>query len=514
MDQDLHLYWGDMHTNIHHRHMGTLDDTFEAARANLDFFPVAYYPFYYYSMPGGLAVESIGQRDQFLEDWDEILAATARYYQPGSFVTFPGYEWHGDRRFFGDHNVFYYDRGPLTAAVTLPHLYSHLRRTRGIAIPHHTAYNVGERGKDWEYQDDALSPFAEIYSSHGSSEGCNTPLGMDSNMDMGPRVGGGSIQDGLEHGHRIGIMASGDSHTGYPGPWGTGLMGLYARELTREAIWEAFMARRLYGVTGDRIRLDFRLNGHLMGSELAAKPPLQFDGRVVGSAPIDRIELLRDNRVVQTYCHAGTWEVLEGTDACRFKVRVECGWGISPMHGVESEPKVWEGHTRVDGGHILGCEGLFTTFGQHWRRESDQEYSWQLTTLPRQPGVSNTQGLVFEIEASRSDHIRLNIGEEELSFHVSEALRRSRVEAFLQETRPAIEKLFQVAVTDIENRGDVFWHNAYKMKVHLAVPRAAYDVPYRFVEEQVPPGRHWYYLRVSQTNGQMAWSSPIWVDVP
>ena len=32
-----------------------------------------------------------------------------------------------------------------------------------------------------------------------------------------------------------------------------------------------------------------------------------------------------------------------------------------------------------------------------------------------------------------------------------------------------------------------------------------------YTDENLSPGKHWYYLRVIQDNGEMAWSSPIWV---
>ncbi|NPV07411.1 MAG: DUF3604 domain-containing protein [Anaerolineae bacterium] len=515
MDEGLNLYWGDMHTNVHHHHMPSLEDTFAAALAHLDFFPIAYYPFYYYQAAGKLQVETVGQRDQFLEDWEEVLRQVERHNDPGRFVTFAGYEWHGDRRFYGDHNVFYFGRGPLTAAQSLPHLYAHLRRARGIAIPHHTAYQVGERGKDWHYHEDDLSPFAEIYSSHGSSEGCNTPFTLERNQDMAPRVSGGSIQDGLAHGYRIGIMASSDSHNGYPGPWGSGLMGVYAAELSRPALWEAFLQRRVFGVTGDRMALAFRLNGHFMGSDIRAHPPMEITGTVVGSDAIDRIELLRDNRVVHTLCHADRWEVPQGGGPHRLKLRLQCGWGLSPRYGVRAEPRTWRGVTEVDRGRIISCEGLFTDFGQSFTQEGERSVSWQLTTPPRESGRSNVQGMVFEIEAPLSAHVRIQVGDEDWGFHVSEAFHRSRVVTFQHQTREEVQTLLGVGqLSEVENLGDVLWHNSAKMKAHLAVPEAAYRVPFTFVDEEVPPGRHWYYLRVAQLNGQMAWSSPVWVEVP
>ena len=42
--------------------------------------------------------------------------------------------------------------------------------TEAIGIPHHVAYQLGSRGKNWATHDENFSPFAEIYSSHGCSE--------------------------------------------------------------------------------------------------------------------------------------------------------------------------------------------------------------------------------------------------------------------------------------------------------------------------------------------------------
>jgi len=244
------LFWGDSHTNIHGEDSvfksppltrDRLKRIMEAAKEHLDFFPVAYYPFEW-DCKKGFFIESVGQRKRFLEDWKLIQEAVAKNNYPGEFVTFLGYEWHGDRRRYGDHNVYYLrDYEQLDSSRTIQELYENLRRTDAIVIPHHTGYQVGERGKDWSFFDEELSPFAEIYSSHGSSEGCDTPLPL-TNPSMGPRVSGGTIREGLDRGYKFGIIASGDNHRDYPGEWGNGLMAVFARELTRKSLWESFTA--------------------------------------------------------------------------------------------------------------------------------------------------------------------------------------------------------------------------------------------------------------------------------
>ena len=95
-----------------------------------------------------------------------VQDATRKNNEDGAFVTFPGYEWQGDAS-SGDHNVVYFAEGlPVYCVNTLTELYERLRQHKAIAIPHHTAYRVGLRGKDWSVHDDELSPFAEQHLWH------------------------------------------------------------------------------------------------------------------------------------------------------------------------------------------------------------------------------------------------------------------------------------------------------------------------------------------------------------
>jgi len=40
------------------------------------------------------------------------------------------------------------------------------------------------------------------------------------------------------------------------------------------------------------------------------------------------------------------------------------------------------------------------------------------------------------------------------------------------------------------------------------------DAEFEYRDNDVGPGEHWYYVRVEQQNGALAWSSPIWVRYP
>ena len=47
-----------------------------------------------------------------------------------------------------------------------------------------------------------------------------------------------------------------------------GITGVFAPELTRDAIFEALQKKRVYGTTSTKIAVDFRLDGYFMGSEI------------------------------------------------------------------------------------------------------------------------------------------------------------------------------------------------------------------------------------------------------
>jgi len=51
-------------------------------------------------------------------------------------------------------------------------------------------------------------------------------------------------------GHRFGLIGSTDHHSAHPGSHGHGRVAAWASELTRDGIWKAFLARRVYAPIG------------------------------------------------------------------------------------------------------------------------------------------------------------------------------------------------------------------------------------------------------------------------
>jgi hypothetical protein len=289
----------------------------------------------------------------------------------------------------------------------LPALYARLRQRRAFAIPHHTGYEARWRGKDWDIHDEELSPVMEIFSSHGSSEGCATPAPLETNESMGPRVTEGTYQAALARGLRIGAIGSNDG-SGLPGRWGLGRAAVLAESCTREAIWQAIAQRRTYAVTGDRMLLDLRVEGAPMGSVIRTGRSVDVEVAVTGSHAIDRVELLRNNVVADTYCHAGTWEEARMA-ARRVKVEMELGWGPVTSYGLDAPGSTWDGRLTVSGGRLAGIEKCFSLFGQRVDALDETTCSFHLVTAGRTQArnANATQSLVFEIVGDRDAQLEL-----------------------------------------------------------------------------------------------------------
>lgn len=513
MPEGFNLFWGDAHCNVRIYQQDRWDDIFAEAARILDFFPVAYYPFEHVKYGRGLDVETVRNLPQFQDHWKTINELTAKYHEPGQFVTFPGYEWHGNRERWGDHNVFFPKEGcPLLDTWDLPDLVAELKRYDAVAFPHHTGYMPGERGKDWSFHDPETIPLAEIFSAHGCSESDDTPVPMIRNTNMGPRTSGGTIVDGLLRGHKFGIMASNDSHHGFAGTYGVGLMGIYAGELTREAVWEAVRSRRAYGVTGDRIQLEFDVDGLFMGgaAEKPGKGPVRASWRVSGADAIDRVELIRNGEVIDAYHHLFSRKDFKGG---RLKVRVEAGWGPDAADGFEAASKEWPGSVEVEGGRVLSVQPCFTRPTNRAAVDGGRGV-FRFVTFQRNSDYSRRagdEGAVFEIDCPQDARVVLDIDGAKHEFTPPQLLEGARLFVQYDGIKRMVAEQFDVGGNEVDNP-DVFFHNAWKYRLHRAAPDFAFEASGEFVDERPPGGESFYYLRVFQRNGQAAWSSPVWIS--
>ena len=134
-------------------------------------------------------------------------------------------------------------------------------------------------------------------------------------------------------GYRVGVVCHSDDHKGRPGAtrpgastFGAigGLTCYLMPELSRDALFTALRARRHYGTTGTRLWLDLAgrfdapvtrfsddpqlgpaqresTREALMGDIIRpGAVPMRLSAEVIGTAPIERVDVLHGARVVQT----------------------------------------------------------------------------------------------------------------------------------------------------------------------------------------------------------------------
>ena len=154
------IYWGETYDNVCQRPNCpvSMAQNVAYARDHLDFYAPAQYVSAHVELeardgamrqdkPATMVLEQWKDDETLAREWQELQEQTRAFYEPGAFVTFPGYEWQGDGR-WGDHNVIFSEEGNAIVKVnTLPELYAGLRGLNAVAIPHHTAYIEGCRGK-------------------------------------------------------------------------------------------------------------------------------------------------------------------------------------------------------------------------------------------------------------------------------------------------------------------------------------------------------------------------------
>lgn len=499
--------WADMHANPHHNQVDQLEQWYQHAKQAMDFWPIAYYPFAIRRTPTGAELEDLIPETDLRADWEAVLAL-ARHAEAEGWPLFPGYEWQGNGS-DGDHNVFF----PTTSAqmihpMTYEELRDALKPSGAIGIPHHVAYQPGSRGKNWATHDPEFSPFAEIYSSHGCSENDDGPIGMERHEHMGPRTSVTCYEAALDQGIEVGCIASGDNHA-VPGECDHGMMCVLAASRSREDIWQGLRARRVYGVSRSRMTINATLGGADIGGRVAPGPAkLVLD--LTAANAIDRVELLKDNILDTMLVHSGTWERAPLPERFAFKFEVEFGWGPETSIFPDAAKKLWQGRLDVPG-RILSVEKLWNTFGQQIIDQQDRSCEFQLTTHRGTesgkwmgPSQVRRESLIFEVEGSIDDVLKLTVDGEVYELPVRQILQGTRIYAQYSQSEQHITEKFGPTP---HYRDDLIWHCAFKFRVRRGVPASAYTLHHTQLLDLEQGSQ--YRLRVWLKNGDAAWVSPF-----
>lgn len=251
--------------------------------------------------------------------WNYFADATRGFHDPHRFVTFLGLEWTDNR--FGHRNVYYPgDEGPNIIPGLdgeLDDIYRIAKEHRALVIPHHSAN--ARMGVDWSLgHAPEVERLVEMYSIWGNSErpaadGNPRPVKRHGNEKAGQHV-----VDALRMGRRYGFVGGGDIHDGRPGDdlqmaqpmsgdasygagfYRQGITGFWAKELTRESLWDALWSRRVYATSNIRPVIRFSVNGHPMGSETTAGGGANvIEASVASEVPLGAVEVVKDGETLR-----------------------------------------------------------------------------------------------------------------------------------------------------------------------------------------------------------------------
>ena len=410
-------------------------------------------------------------------DWAETQAATARQQEDGHFVTLLGVEWSGASAVGGDHNLYFpgddaalhrcshefvADRSDIATDLThVDDVYAHYRGSDTLVAVH-----VGGRTADLSWHESTLDRLLEVHSTHATSEWF--------------------LHDALRRGYRMGVVAGSDSVDGRPGGSHPGHMGVRNLRggltavslpaLTRAALWDALKARRCYATTGERILLSLAAGDARMGDEIRVARLPAFNVTVEGTAPIETIDFYCDDRCIASADPMG--------DAYVASNAVRIAWSGASAPGNWQRARMdWDGALRIDGATIRAAHPwAFDTPDEGVRDVRDHRVTWRSIT------AGDWDGVVLELD----DPARA-----ELTFVTAPMTLR-------------------MPLADLGARPRTFAADAPQRRVELRRLPAVAPAPGwqgSFEDAAPAPGAHAYWVRVRQSDGALAWSTPIFVTL-
>ena len=478
----LRRYWGDLHGQSGETiGMGTAESYFRYAR-DLAFLDIV-----------GHQGNDFQITDAF---WAELNRLTAAFDAPGRFVCLPGYEWSGNTGMGGDRNVFFRreDR-PIRrsshilvdgqtssrAVYTADELFRALDGEDAVVIAH-----VGGRYADIKSAHDGrIERSVEVHSTWGTFEWL--------------------LHDAFEKGYRVGVVCHSDDHKGRPGAtrpgastFGAigGLTCYFMPALTRDALFEALRRRRHYGTTGTRLFLDLRASFAqpvtsfsedpqlAPGKEFAVREasmgdiirpgsaPMRLAAEVIGTAPIERLDVLHGANVVQTA------RPFAASDLGR---RVRVTWQGAEYRGRGRET-TWQGKLMLTGNRIARFAPV--NFLNPERKVVEVSpgaaLAWSSVTTGNLAGIDiwldevrrGTLALETNVVSGEVDLAKLDDGT--VAFDGGGLARRISV--------------YRLPEQD--------WSRRLALE-HVATFAGGADLP--------------VYVRVTQSDGHQAWSSPIYL---
>ena len=432
------------------------------------------------------------------EDWRLQQAAEAAFSDPGRFVPLPGFEWSPDTARGGHHNVYFRrhnqpirrnsheqvaDKSDID--TDLPHvrdLYAAYRHSDVLITPH-----VGGAHADLSYHEPSIEPAIEITSTHGTFEWF--------------------LEEALQNRYTVGFVGGSDSHNGRPGTDApgyqprryarAGLTGIYATDLTLDAFFEALKARRCYATTGARIVMQVAADGQPMGAAYSTASPPNIAVTITGDAPLESVELYRG--LERIYSHP----IESRSDLSRIRILWQGASRKSSYSGV-----VWDGTATLTGSTVTAASTIrFDSPRSHLLDVTDRGLKWHSVTCGYRSGI------VLTLDDIQNAILNLAVNTSLISRPRFGAYGKSGPQILAH--APAESLAFSVSVRDLAEGPREFALGPLDRRVTVSLapqedgPESA---SFTFTDHKPQPGVNPYWVRVIQTDMEMAWSSPVFVD--
>ncbi len=342
-----------------------------------------------------------------------------------------------------------------------------------ITIPHHPGSAMVHN--DWDYHDPGFSRLVEVFQACRGNYESETCFRQYSDGT----ATGTFMLDGLRRGHRFGLIASSDHGHGHGHGHGASHVAVLTRSLSRSEIFEALWSRRTCAATTRGVLAVLRLGPHLMGEELEwpGARPLTVHAR--GYTELARIDILRDGRIV----HVLRGEPRLPPDHRRVDLRVE--WGQADT------TTCWDGRLSVEGGRLVlpdhvGPEVVaMDSDGVQWRH---------VTHSFGEPYGAQRGGVEVSVCGPADAQVIVDCAGRSLRIGLAELAERLAHGPFVPDDEPGRpgRLVLQPAVGAL-----------------LGLGARALDVSFR--DDEPLRDTAFYYARAFQVDGELAWSSPLWV---
>ena len=475
-DPEHRVYWGETHGHTAFAEgQGSPDGYYRFGRdvARLDFL-------------------SLSEHDIWMDDseWRKLQDLVEEYRIEGEFTTILGFEWTSRSPLGGHHNVFFRDtpgrsRVPNQKAPLLDELYAGLRSENStddvLVIPH--AHQPG----DWTNSDPDLERLVEIQSGHGTFDW----------------FGNKYLQNGFE----VGFIGASDNHNGHPGYSGIGnrqlggLAAVIASENNADAIFSALRDRAAYATTGERILFEATLNGVRMGTRQDDAAVRRIDSRVNGTAPIDAIDVIKNGTIVYTrrYLERAL------SEEARVQITFESS---TETHGERTPPRggrPWKGSIQVAGATLVGYDDPWFTQPATYRVARDAEDRNRIDF--DFPTRGRPKSLVLELRGAGPDTVVT------VDMETTTESRGSGGYVRVPQELPANTVRFRLGDLkgQVDRRDYQVLEHTDALSAQIVTEGRALDQEFTFTDQGENRPGDYYYLRVRQIDGSMAWSSPFWV---